>query len=253
MKRIITAVIAIPLVLLTTIYAPDWLFGLIVALFAALALEEFLNLGVKRGMTRPARWFSVVGGAVTVAFLGGPPWVLTATILSALVLLGVSVIDGPVETALFRVVHGLAGMLYCCLTLGFLIFLPREAIVVLLGLLWSGDSAAYYVGSLLGRHPLAPKVSPKKTVEGAVAGLIASIAGGTMLGIWLLGESGVVMFVVSATSAAAGQIGDLAESVLKRSAGVKDSSSILPGHGGILDRLDSMIFSAPVFYWLISA
>jgi phosphatidate cytidylyltransferase len=168
----------------------------------------------------------------------------------------VAVFAGPIETAFGRVVTGLGGIVYCGLTLGFLISmsssLPREWIVVLLAIIWMGDTAAYYCGRAFGRHLLAPKVSPKKTVEGAVAGLIGSIVAGVIGGVWITGESTVGLAGIAALTAAAGQVGDLAESVLKRSAGVKDSSSILPGHGGILDRLDSLFFAVPVFYWFIS-
>ena len=143
---------------------------------------------------------------------------------------------------------GIGSVGYCSLTLGFLAMMPRELILVLFAIIWIGDSAAYYGGSALGRHPLAPKVSPKKTVEGAIAGLVGSIVAG-IIGASFLGEPWLCLAAVSAITAVAGQFGDLAESVLKRSAGVKDSSSILPGHGGILDRLDSLFFAAPVFYW----
>ena len=114
-----------------------------------------------------------------------------------------------------------------------------------------GDTAAYYVGSLWGKRKLMPRISPGKTVEGAVAGLAGNGVGGFLYG-WLLfpqaaSPEGVVLALVAGL---AGQLGDLSESMLKRAAHVKDSSSILPGHGGILDRLDSLVFSAPVvFFW----
>jgi phosphatidate cytidylyltransferase len=118
---------------------------------------------------------------------------------------------------------------------------------------WVGDSAAYYGGRIFGRHTLAPRISPKKTVEGAVAGLAGSVAAGVFLERWLISNERVLsMALICLVAAIAGQIGDLAESALKRSAGVKDSSSLLPGHGGMLDRLDSLLFAAPVFYWFFN-
>jgi len=146
-----------------------------------------------------------------------------------------------------------SSVVYCSLTLGFLILIPREWIFVLFAIIWVGDTAAYYGGRALGRHLLAPQVSPKKTVEGAVAGLAGSVIAGAVGGGLVLHEPLTNTIVIAAVTAIAGQIGDLAESVLKRSAGVKDSSSILPGHGGILDRLDSLLFATPIFYWLLKA
>jgi phosphatidate cytidylyltransferase len=119
----------------------------------------------------------------------------------------------------------------------------------MMGVIWAGDVAAYYAGRALGRHKLAPTISPNKTVEGSIAGLAGSILAGTLLGSWLLQRQISFLALASLAAAIAGQLGDLAESALKRSSGVKDSSSLLPGHGGMLDRLDSLIFAAPVFYW----
>ena len=146
---------------------------------------------------------------------------------------------------------GLSSILYCPITLGFTIFMPRKQILLLFAIIWIGDSAAYYCGRAFGARSLAPGLSPKKTVEGAIAGCIGSMAAGVIGGRWLLGATRFDLIWISAVTAIAGQLGDLAESMLKRSAGVKDSSSILPGHGGILDRLDSLFFATPVFYWLL--
>jgi phosphatidate cytidylyltransferase len=133
--------------------------------------------------------------------------------------------------------------------LGFLVWLSSDVVLTLLAVVWVGDSAAYFGGRALGRHKLAPEISPNKTVEGSVAGLMGSVAAGIAMGTWLLGLSAAFMAGISLVAGIAGQIGDLAESALKRSAGVKDSSTLLPGHGGMLDRLDSLMFAAPVFYW----
>ena len=141
--------------------------------------------------------------------------------------------------------------MYTCMLLGFLVVLPRFAVFVVLGIIWTGDTAAYYVGRGWGKHRLAPRISPGKTIEGAVAGLLASLAAGIGLGGLFLDTPSVWLAPISLMTAAAGQAGDLCESALKRGAGVKDSSNRLPGHGGILDRVDSLLFAAPVFYLLL--
>jgi phosphatidate cytidylyltransferase len=252
-KRVLTAIILIPPVIFLTLFAPGFVFAPIVALVAVLAVDEFLKLSAARGIGRPGRWFLGAPIAVTVSFLFGPTWVLTTLVLSLLAVLTVNVFSGSIDGAFGSVAAGLSGLLYCTLTLGFLILLPREYILALFAVIWVGDTAAYYGGRSLGRHPLAPKVSPKKTIEGSITGLIGSIVAGAVAGVWLEGERWPYFVLVAGIAAIAGQAGDLAESALKRSAGVKDSSSILPGHGGILDRLDSLFFAIPVFYWFFAA
>jgi len=248
--RVLTAAVAIPIVVLITIYAPDWAFALAIGLVSALAVEELFSLAAKSGTARPGRWFLVAAALVTMSFLGGAGWVLGTIVCAAIVLMSTAVFSGSIETAQGRITTGLASIVYCSLTLGFMVLMPREQVLLLFAIVWVGDTAAYYGGRALGRHLLAPRVSPKKTIEGAIAGFIGSIAAGVIGGVWFLGEPWPELIWISAATAATGQLGDLAESVLKRSAGVKDSSSILPGHGGILDRLDSLFFAAPVFYWL---
>jgi phosphatidate cytidylyltransferase len=252
MKRVLTAAVAVPIVLLITIFSPDWLFALAVGLVCALAVDEFLALAERKGIGRPDRWFLAPAALVGVAFIGGGGWVLTVFASSTLALMTVTIFSEPIETALGRVAAGLGSVAYCSLTLGFLVLIPRELILALFAIIWVGDTAAYYGGTAFGRHLLALKISPKKTIEGAVAGLIGSVVAGAVAA-FFLGEPEMRMAGISAATAVAGQLGDLAESVLKRSAGVKDSSSILPGHGGILDRLDSLFFAAPLFYWFFNA
>jgi len=249
MKRLLTAAVGIPAVLLLTIYAPNWLFALVVAACAALMLNEFLNLSAASGRTRPGRWFLPVGAAVTAAFASTASVVVETLGVVSILLMTVVVFRTPIAKALDSVTTGLAGTLYCCVLMGFLVALPRRSILVLFAIIWLGDSLAYYGGRAFGRHPLAPSVSPKKTIEGAIAGLIGSILGGALMGAWLLEQPWLYMAGIGLLTGAVGQIGDLAESALKRSAGVKDSSSILPGHGGILDRFDSLLFAAPLYYW----
>jgi phosphatidate cytidylyltransferase len=122
-------------------------------------------------------------------------------------------------------------------------------LVYALALNWVGDIAAYYVGRSVGRHKLAPRVSPKKSWEGAAASLAASVVfGGFYLGRFLPAVPLAQSLALSAAANVAGQFGDLSESALKRGAGVKDSSSLLPGHGGWLDRVDSTLFALPIVY-----
>ncbi len=260
MKRLITAALAIPFALILTIYSPAWLFALVTGGISAMMLNEYLALSAARGKGRPGWWFLVAGGLVTASFVWTYAAVLLALTAAAICLLTSTVSGHELEGAFDRIAAGLSGLVYCCVLLGFLILIREKTaagsgadqLLVVFAVVWVGDSAAYYGGRAFGRHLLAPRVSPKKTVEGAIAGLLGSIIGGTLLGMWRLGAPWTVLAGITALTAVAGQIGDLAESALKRSAGVKDSSSILPGHGGILDRLDSLLFAAPVFFWLFN-
>jgi phosphatidate cytidylyltransferase len=130
---------------------------------------------------------------------------------------------------------------------------PRgdELILFVVGVTWVGETAAYLVGSTLGRHPLAPVISPRKTLEGAAAQVMASLVTGAALGAWLLpGCGGTVAVLAGGVLGMVGQIGDLAESVFKRSVGTKDTGGLIPGHGGVLDRIDSLLFNLPAFYYL---
>jgi phosphatidate cytidylyltransferase len=127
-------------------------------------------------------------------------------------------------------------------------------LVLLLAIVWLGDTAAYAVGSRWGRRRLAPVLSPKKTWEGAAAGLAASLAGAAAWCGWRLGEPSAAVVAIGLVTAVAAQAGDLVESMLKRAAGVKDSGQLLPGHGGVLDRLDALLLAAPALLlglWLI--
>jgi len=125
----------------------------------------------------------------------------------------------------------------------------REAVLLLMMTIVVSDTAQYYCGRAFGRRPLAPTISPKKTLEGAIGGLIFGTATMLIGGRWVFPDANVaVLALVSAAIAALGMVGDLFESLLKRSAGVKDSSEIIPGHGGVLDRIDSWLFAAPVYY-----
>jgi phosphatidate cytidylyltransferase len=119
-------------------------------------------------------------------------------------------------------------------------------VLLLLAVVWLGDTAAYYAGRRFGRHRLAPRVSPKKSWEGVAASLATALAAAAAWGALRLGEATPALLALGAAANVAGQVGDLVESMLKRGAGVKDSGTVLPGHGGVLDRVDALLFAAPV-------
>jgi phosphatidate cytidylyltransferase len=183
-------------------------------------------------------------------FASSDPFAVSMMLALTVIIVGIVVMfSGDVAKTFDRISTSLGGIVYCCVLFGFLVLLPRNAILHLFVIIWAGDSAAYYGGRAFGAHKLAPAISPNKTVEGAVAGLVGSVILGSVFAAWL---SLRVPWqpVVIALAGIAGQLGDLVESALKRSAGVKDSSTLLPGHGGILDRLDSLLFAAPVYFFL---
>ena len=249
MKRVLTAAIGIPLVIAITLYSPHWLFALIVAVIAGMCFSEFLAFGSSRMGSRPGGWIVLAGAAVTASFVGDATWVLTILAAAFIFSFAVLTFDGSLESMLPRSSLAAFGMVYCCVLTGFIVWLQPHVVLTLMGTIWAGDAAAYYGGRALGRRKLAPAISPNKTVEGAIAGLLGSVIAGIGLGTWLLNFPTTVLAAASVAAAVAGQIGDLAESALKRSSNVKDSSSLLPGHGGMLDRLDSLLFAAPVYFW----
>jgi len=128
---------------------------------------------------------------------------------------------------------------------------PRMAVLLLLAVIVVSDSAQYYTGRALGRRPLAPTISPKKTIEGAIGGVVFGTLAMTFAGHYVFSSPIWILTLVGAAISLLGIVGDLFESLLKRSAGVKDSSNLIPGHGGVLDRIDSWLFAAPVYYCFV--
>jgi len=250
--------VALPLLILLILKGSPFLFACFVLLLTFLGLTEFY------GMALPERKLegmlaSLLGALLPLTMIGTDPLRFPA-LLTLLVLLfalhflfrfqDIRLAAG--ETALLCF-----GFLYVPLLLGHLVLLrlaPHgvQWIFLLLVIVMTGDSAAYYVGSSWGKRKLYPAVSPKKSIEGALGGVAGSLAGAIVFRLLWFPELALVdCFVVTLLAAPLGQLGDLFESLLKRSCGVKDSGVIIPGHGGILDRLDSILFAAPVlFYYL---
>ncbi|NDQ58654.1 MAG: phosphatidate cytidylyltransferase [Acidipila sp.] len=279
-QRLLTAAILIPIVVGADLYGPTWLIAILVALITVLALREFFDISSRAGMVAYSRWCFVCAVALVFAqFLAAQETAVpysNGTLLvvhsraaylplSDLILvvfgLGLAVLvwasKGPSEGKLAAMAISTCGMLLVALPLSFIPRLhaledigPRILLFVLVTI-WVGDSCAYFVGRWVGRLPMAPRLSPKKTWEGAAANLTGSLIVGFVAQRWLhFGLSHLL--AMAALGNIAGQLGDLVESAYKRAAVVKDSSSLLPGHGGVLDRVDSLIFAAPVVWYYFS-
>jgi phosphatidate cytidylyltransferase len=247
MKRILTALVMIPVVLYAVLGGIGWLFLLVLAAVALICFDEYLIITASREpvayaaglamLLLPAEWLWLLAVLFTLLMLtlamrhDDPSAGFRRT--SALVL-GVVYIFGAWRTAIF-----LRAMNPWWLVFGLVVS-------------WIGDTGAYYVGRRYGKHKLAPVVSPKKTWEGAIASAaVSSISGGLALPRLITGVGPGEALLLALAANVAGQVGDLAESAIKRGAGVKDSGTLLPGHGGLLDRVDSSLFALPVLYGIL--
>ena len=259
-KRLASTIVLLPAFLLLLIQAPTVLFDALVVVASAMALWELTRM-LRLGGRPVYRVLGVVAGtAVTAAFAvprPDDPFALPAFVLALAVAAAVAApLWRGVTPATEPAANTLLAVLYVGWLLGYGILLhhsvPRGDALVLfvVGVTWIGETMAYVVGSTLGRHKLAPVISPGKTVEGAVAQVAASVLTGAALGAWLLPACGMAAALAgSALLGIVGQVGDLTESVIKRSVGTKDTGGIIPGHGGLLDRVDSLLFNLPAFYY----
>ncbi len=263
LTRVLTSLVLIPLFVWLVLRAHDWLFAALVCLVAALALWELLRLFEHAGLPT-YRWLGLAAGVgltASFAVAAGGPAVMPGLPVLVLFLGVAAVLAAPVARGerprAEAVALTLLGLLYVGWLLGHALLLHglpggAELILLLVGVTWTGETAAYVVGSTLGRHRLAPVISPRKTIEGAAGQLLVSVLAAALLAAWLLPDwslgralgAGVLL-------GAAGQVGDLAESALKRSAGVKDAGGLLPGHGGVLDRIDGLLFNVPALYYYV--
>lgn len=259
MTRILTAAALLPLILGVVWWLPaPATFGLCVVV-AVLAFRELAAIVTALGV---GIW-PLPGLVLTLAFcssLGPFPADPIVIFLMGVVLVGgLAVSTGGVDQRVWSAAAStLAGAMYIGLPLGALAAIrTRHGAAALLVLFLStvvSDTAQYYAGRSFGHRQLSPAISPKKTVEGAVGGVIATAAVLPWLGGWgLPGAGGFALALVGAALAVIGIVGDLFESQLKRSAGMKDSSALLPGHGGVLDRVDSLLFTGAVFYVLLES
>ncbi len=262
MKRLLTAAVAIPLALAAVFGLPAAGFLLVVVVLIELAVVEYVGLGrrIAPGAPLAVLWI-VVPVAALAAGQGVLGWLPELPAWDVTVAAVVAVPLGFGSLALFArtppavAVGGLGllafGLPYFVVPIVSLSHLQSRdpwLLLLLLAIVWLGDSAAFYLGSRWGRRKLAPVMSPNKSWEGAIAGLVASVVAALL---WCLLRDEPVspaLLVLAAVTALAAQIGDLVESMFKRAAGVKDSGTLLPGHGGVLDRVDALLLAAPVWH-----
>ncbi|HUP42770.1 MAG TPA: phosphatidate cytidylyltransferase [Thermoanaerobaculia bacterium] len=261
MQRLLTAAVTVPLALAAVFYLPSVWFFIVVAIVFGWAAGEFVRIARFWAPAAPieAMVALVLLSAILLADLIplygdrlAPELELFAGALLASVGIGSLVLLA--KTPLSEVFPALGafafGVPYFALPIASLYHIQRLDpwwLLLLMAIVWLGDTAAFYVGSRIGRNKLAPTVSPNKTWEGAVAGFATGLAATVAWSLWRLGEVDGRLLLIGAATAVAAQLGDLVESMLKRGAGVKDSGDLLPGHGGMLDRMDAMLFAAPVF------
>jgi phosphatidate cytidylyltransferase len=258
MLRVVSALVLLAVVIGTVWFLPSEATLALAVIAAALAFVEYAAIAERLGARVP----KLAAGAVVVATTvsaGGmqlvPPVV---ALMTGVVLIGALAVGAgqPGPPVLRDAAASLFPALYIGLPLGVMAgvhaIAGREAVLLLMLTIIVSDSAQYYCGRAFGRRPLAPGISPKKTVEGAVGGVVIGTAAMTLLGMRVFPEVPLPMLILAgATIVTLGIVGDLFESLLKRSADVKDAGALIPGHGGMLDRIDSWLFAGPMFFIFI--
>ncbi|OQX20493.1 MAG: hypothetical protein BWK76_00975 [Desulfobulbaceae bacterium A2] len=260
MGRVLPGLLMVAVWLLLLWQAPQWLFALVIAALGVLGAREYLAMtGISRLGLGAAAPVVILLLPLAAAWTGQADDMVIALFFSLLgaallVLWQYRRLEGP-AAPLMALVFGACYVGFCLSHLVLLFGLPqgRAWIFVLSGITAASDTGAYYSGRAWGRHKLCPHISPGKTREGAVGGVIAAVGAALAIGVWLLPQVSPVRLALAAVVLAlVGIVGDLAESVLKRAYGVKDSGTLLAGHGGVLDRGDSLLLAAPFLYALLS-
>jgi phosphatidate cytidylyltransferase len=259
-QRVITAIVAVPILLWVILVGAPWIWLAIIVCATAVALYEFYDMTIGPEDLPTAAMGIAVGTLLvpTIYFVPNGYVVVAALSTAALALLLTGLFSfGSMDKAAPALTAGLAGILYVALFMSFFALLRRDPgeegrywILMLLSVVWAGDTGAYFSGRFLGRYKLAPVVSPKKTWEGAIGGAAASVGAGFI--VWAVTPMDyhpLLILALTLPAAVLAQLGDLCESLLKRSCGVKDSGMIIYGHGGILDRIDGLLFAGVYVYF----
>lgn len=282
MTRVLSALVLLPVVIGTIWFLPPQFTLLLAIVAGVLAFAEYRTIAAALGVQVPA----LIGGVAVVLVCGAMatgdvlshglsmqgdpvmvPNLVPVVLISALIVVGALAVTGgrPGPSVLADAAATLFAPLYIGLPLGALACVRanwwfgagvtdsdgRAAVLLLLAVIVVSDSAQYYTGRAFGRRPLSPTISPKKTVEGAIGGVVFGTLAMAVGGLWVFASPIWILALLGAAIALLGIVGDLFESLLKRSAGVKDSSNLIPGHGGVLDRIDSWLFATPVYYIFI--
>jgi phosphatidate cytidylyltransferase len=267
MKRILTAVVALPILLFTVWSSSPYYFVILSTIAVLLALGEFYSLATK-ARCKPQVVTGFCAALVVIAsFVFEEPLLTVAALIAVAIVTLVAAVFRPSELkeSLVSVSSTIFGVIYVALLASCLVgvrmisdsrfatpvsHFASKALTMFFAIVIFTDTGAYYTGRTIGRHKLAPRISPGKTIEGAIGGFVMAAVAGYVSKLTFFPEIPLAHCLVLGTIIGiVGQIGDLAESLLKRGSDVKDSGRLLPGHGGMLDRVDSILFSAPVLYF----
>lgn len=258
--RVLTILITVPIIV-TCVYFGGAAFLLLILALAIPSINEFYNMMQNKGF-HPAYW---LGNFFTVFFIlvayfairknWEPAHSAILTGAALVTMIGTLFLKQRPKEVIVDIAVTLLGMIYIGWFFSYFFFIraltERGAFLMfLMASIWALDIVAYLVGSKFGKHKLWPSVSPRKSIEGAIAGFIFCLAAAYIFG-YYAGIGAVHSLILGAIIGVIAQLSDLVESLIKRDAGVKDSSSLMPGHGGVLDRVDSFILSAPVVYYYL--
>jgi phosphatidate cytidylyltransferase len=261
-KRWITGIVALPF-LIYLIYTGGIAFASMIAVASLLAFWEYFRIVFDSPDTNLRKVVTAIGYLTALSMVAVAH---RYSVEMLIVVMGTNIIISSLVFLFFFKSHiqliesiriQLQGVIYIPLSLSILVLIRNGNdgiawIFFLLAIIFAGDTSAFYFGTYFGRHKLSPSVSPGKTIEGSIGGFLANILIGSVFKLFLFPYlSWGICFFFFILIGAAGQVGDLFESALKRMSGVKDSGTILPGHGGILDRIDALLFATPVMYFFI--
>lgn len=259
-RRLYSALVLIPVLYVVIRYSPPWLFSILLSIAALLALWEFLSLyfGMKHNVF--PKIVSAIGAVILLFVMyKGYSQALNPWLFGMVLLILTGFLFSPLAMKLYLPswMAYLFGILYVTVPFGYFILLRQFAhgiafLFFVLLITWLADTGGFVVGLSLGRRALAPTLSPKKTIEGLIGGVIFSVVGALISHFWFLPFLPLwECAMLGVGIALIGALGDLGESAIKRSVSIKDSGTIIPGHGGMLDRVDSLLLTGPVFYYYV--